>query len=164
MTEPFLGEVRPFAFDFPPAGWAFCDGAVLSIQQNQALYTILGITYGGNGTTTFNLPDLRGRVPIHCGPGFDLGKASGMETVTLSENEIPSHTHTVRANSGTADKPGPGGNTWAAVGGYSSAAPNVKMGLTALAPNSGGQGHENRQPYLVVNFCIALTGIYPARD
>ncbi len=163
MTEPFIGEIRLFGFDFAPVNWAFCDGSLLNIAQNQALYSILGITYGGDGTTTFALPDLRGRVPIQRSGNFALGNAGGEEKHTLVTAEIPQHNHVVRANSGNADKPSPGGNTWASNSGYSTTAPNAKMGGTALAQYQGSQAHENRQPYLVVNYCIALQGIYPSR-
>lgn len=166
MSQKFLGEIRIVAFTFPPRGWAFCDGQVLPINQNQALFSLLGTTYGGNGQTTFALPDLRGRVPIHTGAGTQLGEAAGVEGVTLSQAQIPGHTHSLAVSSQRASLDDPTGAHWAADGSvsrYSAGTPDTTMaaGLVSTAGNS--QPHENRQPSLALNFAIALDGIYPSR-
>lgn len=161
--DPFLGEIKIVSFNYPPQGWASCDGQIMQIQQNQALYALLGITYGGNGTTTFALPDFRGKVPLHFGAGFGFGSSGGEAKHTLTAAEIPSHTHTVRASSAVPDVPAPADNVWPAVTeGYASGS-NAVMNSAALG-STGGQPHENRQPYLVLNFVIALQGIWPSRD
>lgn len=166
MSEPFLAEIRIVAFNFAPRGWALCDGQILPISQNQSLYSLLGTTYGGDGRTTFALPDLRGRTPIHVGDGHLLGNKSGEETHTLSANEIPQHTHPARASTTGGNVPVPNDNVLAS-------SPNQMYtdpaGLTAMAGGSvtnagGGQAHENMQPFLVLNFCIALQGLYPSRN
>jgi microcystin-dependent protein len=164
MADPFIGEIRLFGFNFPPAGWALCDGAILSVSQNQPLYTLLGNLYGGNAPSTFALPDLRGRVPIHRSNTIIQGSSGGIEKITLNATEIPSHTHTVRASSTSANQTGPQNNTWASGTGYSKLTPDVRMGTSAIAPNQGSAAHENRQPYLVINFCISLVGFFPARN
>ncbi len=177
MPDPFLGQIEAFAFNFPPKGWAFCAGQIMPINQNQALFSLLGTTYGGNGTTTFALPDLRGRLANGSGQGpglqpYNLGQAGGEEAHTLTTTETPSHTHTVSAvNNGTTggtNIPGSGvtlgsgyGSTGAAVNIYSSDAPTVAM--TPVGP-AGGQPHENRMPFLALNYCIALQGVFPSRD
>ncbi|UFJ39581.1 tail fiber protein [Brevibacillus humidisoli] len=166
MSEPFLGEIRAFAFSFPPRGWAFCDGQEMSIMQNQALFSLLGTTYGGNGQTTFRLPDLRGRVPVHPGDGITLGESSGEEGHTLTIQEMPQHTHVVSGSSQPPSSPLPDGHVWASAQGvnnYSQEA-NVLMSQTALKNTGGSQPHENRQPYSVLNYCIAIMGIYPTRN
>jgi len=171
-TQPFLGEIRAIAFNFPPKGWAFCNGQLLSIQQNQALFAILGTTYGGNGQTTFALPDLRGRSPLHFGqsPGLSnyvLGQAAGTEGVTLIQSQMPAHNHLVKANAnanaGVAANsfpagPPSGNNLY----GPSVAGPAMD---TNMVPAQGGnQPHSNQQPYLVVNYVIALVGIFPSMN
>ncbi|MBY5956813.1 tail fiber protein [Membranicola marinus] len=172
MAEPFLAEIRIVGFNFPPRGWAFCDGQILPINQNQSLYSLLGANYGGDGRTSFALPDLRGRVPIHTGRsngGGDrqLGQKSGEETHTLTENEMPQHTHQLRAVNAENNTPLPNGDH------LSQSTPaefyNAPANLVNLASNTvtfagGGQAHENMQPYLVVNFCIALQGLFPSRN
>lgn len=161
MGDPYLGEIRMTSFPFPPKGWAFCNGQTLPINQNQALYSILGTTYGGDGQTNFRLPDLRGRVPVHAfGSSIPLGQAGGEEMHQLNVGEMPAHTHVVQANSGTATSPSPQGNVWAGTSGYTAQA-NGQMLSAAISPQGGGKPHENRQPYSVVNFIIAVRGIYP---
>ncbi|CCF82963.1 phage tail protein [Nitrolancea hollandica] len=162
MSEPFLGEVRMVAFSFAPRGWALCDGQLLPINQNQALFSLLGTVYGGDGVRTFALPDLRGRTPVHADTGHPLGQASGAETHTLVPAETPSHTHSVRAAAATAASPNPSGDLLAkpATPIYGPAK-NLLNLLPGTVSMNGGQAHENMQPYLVVNFAIALSGIYP---
>jgi microcystin-dependent protein len=166
MAEPFLSEIRIMSFGFPPKGWALCDGQLLPINQNQALFALLGTTYGGNGTTTFALPNLQARVPVHVSSAHALGEAAGEEAHTLVVNELPAHTHAVSASSNSADRPLPGGNL-PAVGtqaAYASGAPNVAMAAGAVGTAGAGQAHDNMPPFLVVNFVIALQGIFPSRN
>jgi microcystin-dependent protein len=172
MADPFVAEIRIFPFNFPPKGWAFCNGQLMPISQNTAVFALLGTTYGGDGKSTFALPNLEGRAPMHPGQGpglslHDLGESGGSETVTLLESEIPAHTHTLRGNNTQGDSPIPTGNTLARYSGnvYQQ---NVSSNLTAMAPQSlapagGGLPHNNMQPYLTLSFCIALQGIFPAR-
>lgn len=151
-----------FGFDFAPRGWATCSGQLMSIAQNQALFSLLGTMYGGNGVQTFALPDLRGRTPFHIGSGFNQGEIGGEEAHTLTQNEMPTHTHPIAANATSADQSNPQGHYWA----------NSGQSLYAGTANStmnpagagGSQPHENRQPYLVVNYCIAIQGIFPSRN
>jgi len=170
MSEPFLAEVRIVGFNFAPRGWAFCDGQILPINQNQALYSLLGTTYGGDGRTSFALPDLRGRTPIHVGAsnGTDhqLGQKSGEETHTLSANEMPQHTHVVNANTGvgTSDDPTNGFPARAAENTYGALSNAGAMGAGTINNAGGGQAHNNMQPYLALNFCIALQGLFPSRN
>ena len=171
MADPFVAEIRIFAFNFPPTGWAFCNGQLLPISQNTALFSLLGTVYGGNGQTTFALPDLQGCAPMHPGQGpglslYDLGQTGGSETVTLLESEIPFHSHGLRANNSLGDNPNPAGNTLAR---YTNAyqqtvnANLVTMAPEALPPAGGDQPHNNMMPYLTLNFCIALQGVFPPR-
>jgi microcystin-dependent protein len=164
MSTPFLGEVRIFSFGFAPRGWAFCNGALLSIQQNTALFSLLGTMYGGDGITNFALPDLRGRAPVHIGTGFPQGQKGGEETHLLTANEIPAHTHQATASSNAGSQPDPGNAFWANAGqtAFGTTA-NAVMAGTALGL-VGGQPHNNMQPYLVLNCCIALVGIFPSRN
>ena len=164
MAEPFLGEIRLTGFPFAPKGWALCNGQFMSIAQNQALFAILGTTYGGDGRTTFALPDLRGRVPLHAGSQFTLGQRGGEEAHTLTVAELPAHTHGAVASSNSADQASPVNNFWANgnQNAYASS-PNVGMSQRTTTP-TGGQPHENRPPYLVVNFIIALQGIFPSHN
>lgn len=171
MSEPFLAEVRIVGFNFAPRGWAFCDGQILPINQNQSLYSLLGTTYGGDGRTSFALPDLRGRVPIHVGRsnGGDvhtLGQKSGEETHTLAANEMPQHRHLINVNNnlGTSDEPAGGYPARAADNSYGALAALNAMGSGTIANVGGGQAHNNMQPYLAVNFCIALQGLFPSRN
>jgi microcystin-dependent protein len=170
--DPFIAEIRMFAGNFAPRGWAFCDGQLLSISQNTALFSLLGTTYGGNGTTTFALPDLRGRVPMHAGqgPGLTdriLGEQGGEETHTLLVGELPAHSHPAYADSavGTAAGPPGGlpGRNAAGIPAYGSA-PSAMLHPGAVGVQGGGQPHNTMQPYLVINFIIALEGIYPSRN
>jgi microcystin-dependent protein len=173
MADPFVAEIRIFPFNFPPKGWAFCNGQVLPISQNTALFSLLGTTYGGNGKSTFALPNLQGSVPVHVGsnqpgPGlstYDLGETGGSGTVTLLTTESPSHTHSVMAQ--TVDQgdnriPSPSlnlGNTQI----YSSAPSSATLDPAAISPSGGNQPHNNLMPYLTLNLCIALQGVFPAR-
>ncbi len=168
MSDPYLGEVRLMSFSFPPKGWASCNGQVLPINQNQALFSILGTTYGGNGQTTFALPNLQGRVPVHTGSGLSLGQAGGEAAHTLSQQELPAHQHAVTGTSAAATGGVPGsGTVLAASAGAPAYAPPsnlVAMDPGAVQTVGGSQAHENRQPHLTVNFCIALVGVFPSRD
>jgi microcystin-dependent protein len=172
MAEPFIGQIMIFGGNFPPKGWAFCDGSLLPIAQNSALFSILGVMYGGNGTTTFALPDLRGRVPIGMGQGLGLsnyveGQAGGQEFHTLVANEIPVHTHAVTvsvSNEANTPQNRPGGNVLGAANIYDlPASADASLGGVSAGAAGGNQPHENRQPYLAVNYIIALVGIYPSR-
>jgi len=164
MSEPFIGEIRMFGFSFAPRGWAACDGQELPIAQNSALFSILGTTYGGNGTTTFKLPDLRGRVPICATQDFPLGEAGGEEAHVLLPSEMPAHTHLMTAIDGPGINSSPeGGLLSAAARVYTEYAASTPMADMVL-PVGDGQAHYNMQPYLVVNFCIALVGIFPSRN
>lgn len=169
MSEPFLGQISIFGFNFPPRGWATCSGQILPIAQNTALFSLLGTTYGGNGQTTFALPDLRGRVPVSFGQGpglsnVQLGQQAGSETVTLTSGQLAQHTHGVAASNAAATGSRPAGNFLSAGGSFTNASDGTTMnpGMNQLA--GGGQPHENRQPYLGLNVCIALEGIFPSRN
>jgi microcystin-dependent protein len=175
MSEPFLGMIAIYGFNFAPRGWAMCNGQILPIAQNTALFSLLGTTYGGNGQTTFALPDLRSRVPVHFGQGpglssYDLGQAAGTETITLIVNQIPTHQHTVNCTDADGTESKPPGNlpatfSSASGGPYSSTAANGQMSPNMIPPSGGGnQPHPNIQPYLALNFCIALEGIFPSRN
>lgn len=165
MATPFLSEIRIFTFNFPPKGWAFCNGQFLPINQNQALFSLLGTTYGGNGQTTFALPDLRGRVPLHFG-AHTLGERAGQEAHTVIASEMPQHVHLARATNDAATTNIPTGALLASVSSnlYLTPAALVAMTPTAISTAGGSQPHENRQPYLVLSFCIALQGIFPSRN
>ncbi len=170
MSEPFLAEIRIVGFNFPPRGWAFCDGQILPINQNQSLYSLLGTTYGGDGRTSFALPELRGRTPIHVGEsngGTDhaLGQKTGEETHTLNDSEMPQHTHSLQGTDVLADGTTPIGRLLAnSAGLYKSPSNLVTMRSDNLQSAGGGQAHDNMQPYLAVNFCIALQGTFPSRN
>jgi microcystin-dependent protein len=163
-----MSEVKLVAFNFPPKGWAFCNGGFLPINQNQALFSLLGTTYGGNGQTTFALPEMRGRTPIHVGPGFIEGQAGGEEFHTLKLGEMPAHNHFLMASQTQGDGFTPSGQVLAREVGmlYRPFAGSTPQALNpALITNYGGsQAHENRQPYLVLNFIIALQGVFPSRN
>lgn len=169
MSDPFIGEIRLFGGNFAPAGWAFCDGQLLAISENDALFTLIGTTYGGDGQETFGLPDLRGRSPLHqgtnAGTTFVLGENGGVEEVTLTTQQAPSHTHAFLAADIQGDQIDPGGNLPAQsfnVTPYINAAPDGNMLNAAISPTGGSQPHENRQPYLGINFIISLFGIFPS--
>ena len=170
MSEPFLAEVRIVGFNFAPRGWAFCDGQILPINQNQSLYSLLGTTYGGDGRTSFALPDLRGRTPIHVGSSNGaahlLGQKSGEETHTLSGAEMPNHDHVARASSVDGTTPVPTGHVLAQTPSriYNDPTNLVSLRSGTVANVGGGQAHDNMQPYLAVNFCIALQGLFPSRN
>jgi microcystin-dependent protein len=170
MSEPFLSEIRMVGFNFAPRGWAFCDGQILPINQNQSLYSLLGTTYGGDGRTSFALPDLRGRAPIHVGGSngggsHGLGSKSGEETVTLSAAQMPQHTHTARASNTNADALDPTGHVLArALNAYVPPGNLVELRTGTVTNVGGGQAHDNMQPYLALNFCIALQGLFPSRN
>ena len=162
MSAPYLGEIRIFSFNFPPKGWAFCNGNVLPINQNQALFSLLGTTYGGNGQTTFALPDLQGRVPLHNGTGFTLGQSGGESAVTLNVTQMPVHTHTANANGTAAGQTSPAGNYWGNGGQtiYADTA-NATMNPAAVPTVGGSQPHENRSPYLVLELLHRPPGDFP---
>lgn len=171
MAEPFLSEIRIMAFNFAPKGWAMCNGQTLPINQNQPLFALLGTVYGGNGQTTFNLPNLRGRVPNHYFGSFNLGEQGGSEAVTINQSSMPAHLHGLNNNlaavGGTNATLGePLANFWANNGKaqYCTSAPNSAMHPSAVSNVGGSQPHTNMQPYLVLNFCIALQGIFPSQN
>ena len=172
MAEPFLSEIRIFSFNFPPKGWAFCNGQLLPINQNQALFALLGTTYGGNGQTNFALPNLRGRAPIHEGSGFTLGQAGGQSAHTVTQSEMPTHTHfqttnmCIGGNTINAALGDPTGAYWANNGKaqYATNTFDAVMHPSAVTNVGGSQPHNNMMPYLVLNFCIALQGIFPSQN
>ena len=169
MGEPYLGEIRIFSFNFPPKGWAFCNGQLLPISQNTALFSILGTTYGGDGRSTFALPDLQGRVPLHFGQGIVEGQTGGSEAVTLSIPEIPSHTHTLAASTDPAVAVLPTSGALAkkarfGVDVYAAPPPGTALHPASLGTTGESEGHVNMQPFTVLTFAIALTGIFPARN
>lgn len=169
--DQYIGEIRMFGGNYAPEGWAFCNGQIISITQNEALYSLIGTTYGGDGQSTFSLPDLRGRIPLHQGQNphtgttYHTGQMAGTETATLSLGNVPSHTHGVRATSEDGTIPSPGDAFWAKnVEQYSTNPPDGTMSNEAISETGGSQPHENMMPFLIVSFIIALTGIYPSRD
>ena len=167
MSEPFLAEIRMVGFNFAPRGWAFCDGQILPINQNQSLYSLLGTTYGGDGRTSFALPDLRGRTPIHTSATHTLGQKGGAETVTLTAAEIGAHTHTAKASSSASDNATPTGKVLGSVADvYRNAEPATSTALRSgtITNAGGGQAHDNMQPFQTIAFCIALQGLFPSRN
>jgi microcystin-dependent protein len=165
MAQPYVGEIRMFGGNFAPAGWMFCEGQLLPISENETLFQLIGTTYGGDGQSTFALPDLRGRVPIHQGNGFILAETGGAEEITLTVNQIPSHTHPMLASNAASTTPNPQGATTAVnnvVEIYSGDTPSSNMAAVAIGPVGGSQPHSNIQPYLCVDFIISLFGIFPA--
>jgi microcystin-dependent protein len=169
VSEPFLGEIRLVAFNFAPRGWAFCQGQILSIAQNTALFSLLGTTYGGNGQTTFALPDLRSRVAVSSGQGpglsnYTLGQTGGEEAVTLLQTQMPAHGHGVAASNGPASANRPAGGVPAAGGSYAAAPDGTTMNPAMVQGSGGSQPHDNIPPYLTLNYVIALEGIFPSRN
>ncbi|RYD66793.1 MAG: phage tail protein [Sphingomonadales bacterium] len=169
MAQPYVGEIRMFAGNFAPAGWMFCEGQLLPISENETLFQLVGTTYGGDGQETFSLPDLRGRVPIHMGTRagitYSLSEASGVESVTLTSQQIPSHTHPMLASSGASTTNNPGGNILGAspsVDLFYGASPDANLAPTAVTSAGGSQPHDNMQPYLCVDFIISLFGVFPS--
>jgi len=166
MAQPYVGEIRMFAGNFAPAGWMFCEGQLLPISENETLFNLIGTTYGGDGQSTFALPDLRGRIPLHFGNGFTLAETGGVETVTLTVSQIPSHSHPVLASTAPGGQTTPGGNVPAAsfnVTPYINDVPTGAMSANAVGAVGGSQPHNNFQPYLCVDFIISLFGIFPSQ-
>lgn len=169
MSDFFIGQISLFGFNFAPRFFALCNGQLLAINQNTALFSLLGTTYGGNGTTTFALPDLRGRVPVSFGAGFSQGQAAGAETVSLSTANLPAHNHALAATTQVANRRIPTGRMLATDTStnaeyYAPPGQTTSLGPNSIGPTGGGAPHENRQPYLAINFCIALQGIFPSRN
>lgn len=173
MADPFLGEIRTFAGNFAPRGWALCQGQLLPISQNDALFSLLGTTYGGDGQTTFALPNLAGRIALHqgAGPGLSprtIGEAGGSEAVSLANQEMPVHNHAAACSNSGANRASPAGSYWSTDPGGNTGAYNTtdgsQMAGMAIGNTGGGQPHDNLQPYLVINYIIALEGIYPSRN
>jgi microcystin-dependent protein len=167
MSSPFIGEIRMFGGNFAPAGWAFCNGALMPISENDALFNLIGTTYGGDGQSTFALPNLQSRIPIHAGPGFVQGQTGGTETVTLITNQIPAHSHVPTCNSAAGTQAGPGNGLWAStspsLNQYSTNAPTLNMDPAAIGQTGGNQPHDNMAPFLAVNFILSLFGIFPSQ-
>ncbi len=172
MSNPFVAEIRIFPFNFAPTGWAFCDGQLMPISQNTALFSLLGTTYGGDGRSNFALPNMQGNAPMQPGQGpglslHDLGETGGEQAVTLLTTEMPAHAHTLNASGGDGTDPQPAGELLASgigVGMYAAPGPSAQLAFSAIAPVGGSQPHNNMQPYLTLNFCIALQGVFPARS
>ncbi|MBX9806770.1 MAG: tail fiber protein [Flavobacteriaceae bacterium] len=166
MAQPYVGEIRMFAGNFAPAGWMFCEGQLLPIAENETLFQLIGTTYGGDGQSTFALPDLRGRIPIHQGNGFILAETGGVEEVTLTANQIPAHTHPLLATTDIANSGNPGNALLSstATGNkiYAEATANIAVNNNSIATVGGSQPHTNFQPYLCVDFIISLFGIFPS--
>jgi microcystin-dependent protein len=167
MAQPYVGELRMFAGNFAPAGWMFCEGQLLPISENETLFQLIGTTYGGDGESTFALPDLRGRIPVHQGNGFTLAEVGGAEEVTLTASQIPAHSHPALASSSAASSNDPSSNvgaalTVASVFPYGTDNPLTPLSANAIAPTGGSQPHTNFQPYLCISFIISLFGIFPS--
>jgi microcystin-dependent protein len=170
MSSPYIGEIRMFGGNFAPSGWAFCEGQLMPISENDALFNLIGTTYGGDGQNTFALPDLRGRLPMHMGTGpglssHTIGEMGGVESVTLTVQQIPNHSHVPQSVSGSGNQSTPQGGIWAgaATSHYSSNTPNLPMNNAAVGPAGGSQPHDNLMPYLAVSFIISLFGIFPSQ-
>jgi microcystin-dependent protein len=165
MSTPFLGEIRIVSFNFAPRGWALCNGQLLPINQYQALFSLLGTTYGGNGIQNFQLPNYQARMPVHVGSGYVQGQSSGEATHTLNQTEMPLHTHSAVGVSTNANSASASGNAWASsFENPYAATPNASMSPAALTNAGGNQPHDNMAPYLTLNFIIALQGIFPSRN
>ena len=167
MSSPFIGEIRMFGGNFAPVGWAFCDGSLIPISENDALFNLIGTTYGGDGQNTFALPDLRSRIPVHVGPGFALGQSGGVESVTLTTSQIPAHGHVPQSFSTGGNQNTPAVGVWAlssAGSAYASnTAPTLAMDPGAIGTTGGSQPHDNMVPFLAVNFILSLFGIFPSQ-
>lgn len=166
MAQPYVGEIRIVAGNFAPAGWMFCDGQLLPISENETLFQLIGTTYGGDGETTFAVPDLRGRLPLHQGNGFALAQSGGVETVTLTTTQIPAHTHALMASTGAGTQNSPKNRVTAAspsVTLYVGDVTDSNLGASAVGATGGSQPHDNFQPYLCVDFIISLFGIFPSQ-
>jgi microcystin-dependent protein len=170
MSSPYIGEIRMFGGNFAPAGWAFCDGSSLPISENEALFQLLGTTYGGDGEETFNLPNLQGRVPIHQGAGFQIGQSGGVPSVTLTAQQMPSHGHALQGSTATAAGTNPQSTVFAHLpdagvqSAYGTTAPFGAIDASSVSPIGGSQPHDNMQPYLTVNFIISLFGVFPSQN
>lgn len=166
MAQPYLGEIRLFAGNFAPAGWMFCEGEILAISEYETLFNLIGTTYGGDGQSTFALPDLRGRIPLHQGNGFTLAETGGVEEVTLTVQQIPSHSHALLASTDVGTNPSPASEvpaTTSTFDWYVDSAPSAAMAATSIGSVGGSQPHTNFQPYLCVNYIISLFGIFPSQ-
>jgi microcystin-dependent protein len=166
MAQPYVGELRMFGGNFAPAGWMFCEGQLLPISENETLFQLIGTTYGGDGESTFALPDLRGRIPLHMGSGFLLAETGGAEEITLTVNQIPAHSHPLLGANTVANDPNPQSNLLSEssiVSLYQSVAPGASMAANAITATGGSQPHTNFQPYLCINFIISLFGIFPSQ-
>ena len=165
MAQPYVGEIRLFAGNFAPAGWMFCAGQLLPISENETLFNLIGTTYGGNGQSTFALPDLRGRVPIHFGNGFTLAQNGGAEQVTLTVQQLPAHSHPMLASADPASSPNPAAHVLAETASttpYFAGPPTVPLASQSVTPTGGSQPHDNLQPFLCLNYIISLFGIFPS--
>jgi microcystin-dependent protein len=173
MAQPYIGEIRMFAGTFPPVGWSFCEGQSIPISENDALFTLIGTTYGGDGQETFNLPNMQSRIPIHQGTSsegiaYQIGELSGVESVTLTLSQIPQHTHSLLASNAPGTGTNPAGSVLGALSPVSVykanvAAPNIPMNPSSIAPQGSSQPHDNMQPYLCINYIISLFGIFPSQ-
>ncbi|MES2988245.1 MAG: tail fiber protein [Pseudomonadota bacterium] len=169
MSQPYVGEIRMFGGNFNPAGWAFCNGQLLPISENETLFQLIGTTYGGNGQSTFGLPNLQGRVPVHMGTGssgitYQIGEVAGVESVTLTTQQIPQHTHAMLVSSNTATSQSPTNSIIgksAQIDAFINSVPDTPLNANSVTPRGGSQPHENMQPYLCINFIISLFGIFP---
>jgi microcystin-dependent protein len=165
MSSPFIGEIRMFGGNFAPQGWAFCNGALMAIDQNTALFNLIGTTYGGDGQTTFALPNLQSRVPVHVGPGFALAQTGGAESVTLTVSQLPAHSHVPQASNNVGTMESPANGVWAssALNQYSAGPPDANTDPAALGSSGGSQPHDNMIPFLCVNFILSLFGVFPSQ-
>lgn len=165
MSQPYVGEIRMFAGNFAPVGWAICDGSLMSISENPTLFQLIGTIYGGDGQTTFALPNLQSCVPMHVGPGFALGQSGGAETVTLTVSQIPAHSHVPQGHSNAGTQSSPSGGVWARVSSdiYSTNSPDIALSPAALGSAGGSQPHDNMIPFLAINFILSLFGVFPSQ-
>lgn len=168
MSQPFVGEIRMFAGNFAPVGWAFCQGQLLAISENDVLFNLIGTTYGGDGQNTFALPNLSSRIPVHVGPGFALGQTAGAESVTLTTSQIPGHSHVPQATNGGGSQAGPSNGLWASSSPATQFSTTIDSGTImstdAMGVTGGSQPHDNMVPYLCVNFIISLFGVFPSQS